>query len=191
MARLIYVPVVHSLAEMGSVASEYKAAFLARYGEHKWKERAFEYDAIWSAIVEAIDALALDFKTVKLFQDSLPVCGQESALVRDLAAQGSRNHQLLENLVRRGATLIGTESPALLLDEYKLLQSPGRTKAREAALLNARDRFIAERIGASLAEGETGILFIGALHKVADFLPERVKVEYLTVRGSSTLSDRS
>lgn len=40
MARLIYVPVVHSTAEMGSAAPAYKAAFVARYGESKWMERS-------------------------------------------------------------------------------------------------------------------------------------------------------
>lgn len=184
MARLIYVPVVHSTAEMGSAAPEYKAAFIARYGERRWKERADDYDGVWRAIQRAIDALALDLKTVKLFQDSLPVCGRESALVRDLAALGSHNHQLLEELVRRGATIVGTESPALLLEEYKLLQSLERTPAKEAALLEARDKFVAERIDASLKEGETGILFIGALHHVAKFLPRRVNVEYLAIRAS-------
>lgn len=183
MARLVYVPVVHSTAEMGSAASAYKAAFVARYGEGKWAERSAEYDAIWRAIAHAIRTRGLDLGRVKLYQDSLPVCGQERALVNDLASQGSRNHQLLESLMRDGATLVGAESPSLLLDEYKLLQSPERTEAQAAMLLEARDRFIAERIDATLRDDEDGILFIGALHKVADFLPRRIKVEYLAVCG--------
>lgn len=183
MARLIYVPVVHSTAEMGSAASAYRAAFVARYGERKWAERSAEFDAIWRGVADAIAALRLDLKRVKLFQDSLPVCGRESALVRDLAAQGSRNHQFLESLVRGSATLVGTESPALLLDEYRLLHSPDRTEAQAAALLEARDRFIAEQIDASLGDDEEGLLFIGALHKVGKFLPDRIKVEYLAMRG--------
>ena len=39
------------------------------------------------------------------------------------------------------------------------------------------------RIDATLGDDEDGILFIGALHKVAKFLPQRIKVEYLAVRG--------
>lgn len=183
MARLIYVPVVHSTAEMGSAAPGYKAAFVARYGERKWAERSAEFDAVWRAIADEIKRLGLDFSHVKLYQDSLPVCGHENELVRDLAAQGSRNHQLLESLVREGATLVGSESPTLLLDEYRLLRSPERTEAQAAALLEARDRFIARRIEATLGGDEDGILFIGALHRVAKFLPPRVEVEYLTVRG--------
>ena len=144
MARLIYVPVVHSTAEMGSAAPAYKAAFVARYGEGKWAERSAEFDAIWRAIADAIKALGLDLERVKLYQDSLPVCGRESALVQDLAAQGSRNHQLLESLVRGGATLVGTESPTLLLDEYKLLaiarahRGAGRRPARGARPIHRR-----------------------------------------------------
>jgi pheromone shutdown protein TraB len=32
--------------------------------------------------------------------------------------------------------------------------------------LAARDRFIAQRIAATLAEGETGLLFLGAAHRL-------------------------
>jgi hypothetical protein len=184
MARLIYVPVVHSTTEMGSAAPAYKVAYIARYGEGKWAERSVKFDAIWRAIADAIKSLWLDLRRVKLYQDSLPVSGKEIALVNDLAAQGSQNHQLLVSLMRGGATLVGTESPELLLDEYQLLQSPEeRTEAKAAALLKVRDRFIAERIDATLGDGEDGILFIGALHKVAEFLPKRIRVEYLTIRG--------
>jgi hypothetical protein len=182
MARLIYVPVIHSIAEMGSAAAAYQAAFAARYGERKLAERSIEFDAIWLGIGASIRALRLDLKHVNLYQDSLPVCGHERKLVRDLAAQGSRNHQLLEALAKSGAALIGTESPALLLDEYKLIQSPERTEGQAAALLEARDRFIAGQIDATLAVDKDGILFIGALHHVAKFLPPRIKVEYLAVR---------
>ncbi|MGA2793476.1 MAG: hypothetical protein ABSE69_08055 [Roseiarcus sp.] len=183
MARLIYVPVVHSTVEMGSAAPAYKAAFVARYGESKWAERSAEFDAVWRAIADAINRVGLDLSHVKLYQDSLPVCGRENELVRDLASLGSRNHQLLESLMREGATLVGTESPTLLLDEYRLLQSPERTEAQAAALLEARDRFIAGRIDATLGEEEDGVLFIGALHRVAKFLPQRIKSEYLAVVG--------
>jgi len=184
MARLIYVPVVHSTAEMSSAAPAYKAAFIAQHGEGKWAERSAKFDVIWRAIADAIKALWLDLRRVKLYQDSLPVSGQEVALVQDLAALGSQNHQLLVGLMRGGATLVGTESPELLLEEYRLLQSPEeRTEAIAADLLEARDRFIAGRIDTTLGDGEDGILFIGALHKVAKFLPQRIRVEYLAIRG--------
>ncbi|WP_316190698.1 MULTISPECIES: hypothetical protein [unclassified Bradyrhizobium] len=180
MARLIYVPVVHSVAEMGSVAPAYQAAFIARYGERKWTERTAEFEAIWRLIAEMLNALKLDLPHVKLYQDSLPVCGQEARIVSELAAKGSPNHRILESLMKAGATIVGTESPALLLDEYALLQSAERTDAKAAALLAARDRFIAKQIDETLGEDETGILFMGALHKVTSFLPPRIKVEVIS-----------
>jgi hypothetical protein len=183
MARLIYVPVLHSSAEMGSAASAYKAAFVARFGEQKWQERCDKFDAIWAAIAAAIDALNLCPARLKLYQDSLPVCGKEIALTRDLAALGSHNHRLLAALVDKGATLVGTESPELLLEEYRLLQSTERAPDEAAALLHKRDQFIAERIATNLREGETGILFMGALHQVARLLPPRIWTEYLAVRA--------
>ena len=182
MARLIYIPVMHSSAEMGSAAASYHAAFVARFGEAKWQQRCAEFAAIWRSIEAAIAALGLDLDNVKLYQDSLPVCGKEIALTRELAAQGSQNHQLLEALIKGGASLVGTESPALLLEEYRLLQSSERTAEQAASLLERRDRFIADRIDRTLGEDETGLLFMGALHQVARFLPPRIRVEYLAVR---------
>lgn len=184
MARLIYVPVLHSIVEMGSAGPAYQAAFVARFGERKWLERSQEYDAVWRTIEESIAVLRLEPSEVKLYQDSLPVCGAEAALVHELAAQGSRNHRLLERLMEAGATLIGAESPSLLLEEYRLLQSADRSEAQEAALLEQRDRFIAKRIDETLMENETGLLFMGALHHVAKFLPPRIRVEYLRLEAS-------
>jgi hypothetical protein len=188
MAHLLYIPVVHSSAEMGSAASGYKAAFIARFGEQKWRERGDEYNAIWRAISEGIDRTieqrSMAFRHVKLYQDSLPVCGHEAALVAQLAAQGGENHDLLNTLIQRGAVLVGSESPELLLEEYRLLQTPGHTETQGAALLEQRDRFIAERIAATLGEHELGILFIGALHRVRLYLPQRITVEFLPIRRS-------
>lgn len=183
MARLINVPVVHSSAEMGSAATGYRAAFIARFGERKWEDRAEEFEAIWRAIEASIFGLDLDLAQVKLYQDSLPVCGAEAALVAELAAQGSHNHQLLETLIRGGATLVGTESPALLIEEYRLLNSSGHSEAEALLLLDRRDRFIADRIGETLGEDETALLFMGALHHVPKFLPSRIGVEYLAIRS--------
>src|SRR5271165_4905287 len=186
MAHLLHVPVVHSSAEMGSAASGYKAAFIARFGEQKWRERSKEYTAIWHVIRDGIDRVikrrGAALPQVKLYQDSLPVCGQEVALVEQLAAQGSENHKLLAELMQRGAILVGTESPKLLLDEYRLLQVPNHTEAQAATLLEQRDRFIAERIDVTLGEQELGILFMGALHQVHHYLPPRITVEHLPIR---------
>jgi hypothetical protein len=186
MAHLLYIPVVHSNAEMGSAAEAYKTAFITRFGEQKWLERTQEYERIWQAIRDAVDqAIArsgVAAQHIKLYQDSLPVCGQEIALVTQLAEQGSENHRILIVLMERGAALVGTESPALLLEEYRLLQAPDHSQAKAAAVLEQRDRFIANRIGETLGADELGILFIGALHHVDHYLPPRITCEFLPIK---------
>lgn len=180
MRRLIQVPVLHSDVEMGSAAAWYREAFIARHGEAQWVQRGRDYDRIWRNIAQAIDGLRLDFGLVRLYQDSLPICGHEASIVRDLAARGSRNHQLLETLAGQGAVIMGTEPADLLLEEYRLLQAGGGG-AEAADLLERRDRAIAERVDATLADGETGILFIGALHRVDRHLPPGVRTTVIGI----------
>jgi hypothetical protein len=182
MAKVIYVPMMHSSIEMGSAVAACQAAFVARFGEPKWAGRTGEVDVIWHAIETAIAAVGVDLAKAKLYQDSLPVCDREIALAHKLTAQASRNHGLPASLVKSAATLIGTESPDLLLEEYRVLQSSDRTAEQTATLLERRDRFIGERIDSTLRGDETGARFSGALHQVARFLPAGISVEYLAVQ---------
>jgi hypothetical protein len=46
-------------------------------------------------------------------------------------------------------------------------------------LLKQRDDFIAKRIGETLGEGETGILFIGAYHDILPKLPDDIQVSQI------------
>jgi hypothetical protein len=123
---------------------------------------------------------------VRLYQDGLPVCGHERAIVSELAGAGSRNHRLLLELETRGATLMGTESPELLVEEYQLATAafaPAaavrknllQQKLRDT-LLEKRDRFIADRINRTLNTGESGILFLGMLHEAAKYLDPDINV---------------
>ncbi len=50
--------------------------------------------------------------------------------------------------------------------------------ARES-LLEERDRYIAGAIAETLQDGEQGVLFIGAHHRVADLLPSDVMVRFV------------
>ena len=81
---------------------------------------------------------------------------------------------------------MGTESAELLLEEYRrvkqiLAQSGPTAKDASAidagaALIQKRDRFMAERIGRTLQPGEVGILFIGVLHSVQRYLARDIAV---------------
>jgi hypothetical protein len=89
-------------------------------------------------------------------------------------------------MARRGATVMGTESGELLVEEYgrvrRLLASSEslakeeNVKASGAALIQKRDRFIARQIDTTLTRSEIGILFLGMLHSVAAFLPAGIRL---------------
>lgn len=147
---------------------------------------------MWTKIEQEIDDLNLDYPRVRLYQDGLACCGREEEIVRDLAGVGSRNHRLLLKQMERGARIMGTESPELLLEEYELsrhaIMSAGAstdmtTEQREASdrILKKRDAYIAGRIADTLLAGETGVAFLGLLHSLAGRLPHDIEVKKLEV----------
>ena len=132
--------------------------------------------------------MASDFSNFRLFQDGLPICGKEPQIVNDLAKSGSTNNKLLLELMEKGARLTGTESASLLIEEYQLTrlafsnlgeENPDFVRNREETakrLLEKRDEFIARRIEETLLPGETGLVFLGALHSLKGKLPESIRV---------------
>ena len=193
--NLVYVPIVHTEKDMGTLANQMKDAFVAKYDEAKWQQHWQAIQEMWDGLKLKIQQLKLEYKTVRVYQDGLPICGFEEKIVRDLARTGSKNHLLLLWLIEQGAILEGTEDPNLLVEEYGHIkgilsaateeQKTKEIKAYEqvaADLLSRRDKFISDRIGKTLKEGETGLLFLGMLHKVDELLPKDIKVSYLIHR---------
>ena len=126
--------------------------------------------------------MGLDYTHLRIYQDAQPVGGERGrAAVAELATRGSQNHQLLLRLVDRGAILEQTEDPALLLQEIELLrQAHGAVQPSMAQkLLTERDRYIAGRINSTLSPGETGLLFLGALHDVQPWLERDILVRQM------------
>ena len=187
---LIYFPIVHTQADMGALQKSVARATLEKSGRAGLARKTAAIDRIWTEIEAAIDALALSFDRVRLYQDGLPVCGREAEIVTELAQAGSRNHQLLLRLMAQGAVLMGTESGDLLVQEYQLARQSlttrppwaagvaARQRASSEALLQRRDQFMAQRINDTLKNGETGILFLGMLHSLEQYLQPDVKVIY-------------
>lgn len=188
---LIYIPIVHTQADMGALGESVRMATFRKVGATGWKRKLNLIDKIWTTIELAIDDLDLPYKTVRLYQDGLPVCGREAQIVTELAQKGSRNHQILFRLMEKGATIMGTESLELLMEEYelakqtiaasetpKLVGMKTRQKALSDSLLKRRDRFIADRINSTLDRGETGILFLGMLHCLENRLDNDIRVAY-------------
>jgi hypothetical protein len=172
--RVIVIPIIHNAADLGSLAESVRAHYVERFGPAVWQQRQQAVRDLWQGIRRAIDALRLDYRRVRIYQDGLPVCGKEEPILQELAEAGSLNHQLVRELMGRGAVLVGTEDPQLLIREYQLQrrrlgaaanqQTPSPSSDEAAGILAARDRFIAQRIAATLEDGETGLLFLGAAH---------------------------
>jgi len=189
---LIYVPIVHSEVDLGSMAGELKRRFSEAFGAEEWGRRHTSIDAMWDGLRTKLFAMQLVWQRTRLYQDGLPVCGREEEIVRELAGKGGRNHQLLVELMEQGAILMGTEDPALMVAEYrripKLLQA-AEQRAPDAVvetlrqegeeILRRRDAFIAQRIDTTLQQGETGILFLGLLHRVDELLEGKFDVRHL------------
>ncbi|WP_310619240.1 hypothetical protein [Flexibacterium corallicola] len=181
--QLIYVPIVHDSADMGSQAESMKQVYLEKFGEKAWEESRRAVAAFWECIEQEINGLELNYARVRLYQDGLPLCGQETKIIADIAKTGSNNFRILQDLIQRGAKVEGTEDPELLRAEHALVASGDlgslevSQKARE--LMEKRDLYISQRIDATLEPDETGILFIGALHNIRSVLPKTIKVHPL------------
>jgi hypothetical protein len=191
MRRLIHIPIIHTAADLGSLSEVVRAHYAKICGRMGWSRREQVVQLLWNDIQAGLDGLRLDYRGARIYQDGLPICGFEERIVRELANAGSSNHQLILRLVDKGAALMGTEDPALLLEEYQMQKramaspadgastSEGPSEKCSDRVLQARDTFIARRIADTLQEGETGLLFLGALHRLDTLRATDIRVETL------------
>lgn len=188
---LLYCPVIHSQVDLGALRAHVQSATHTAFGAEAWRRRVHTVEQMWTEIEQFIDGLDLDPARIRVYQDGLPICDHELEIVKEMTYKGSRNHRILLRLHSKGATLMGTESGPLLLQEYNLakrlldpeqqgLDSDGRDALQVQArtLLKSRDLFIAGRINETLKAGEVGILFLGMLHDVAPWLASDIRVAY-------------
>jgi hypothetical protein len=188
---LVYFPVLHTETDMGDMAPMLRRAGVERQGLEAWQANRHRIATTWRDVRAVVDGLGTGLAGAMLYQDSLPVCGHEQAIVRELAQGGSLNHQLLCDLMAQGAELVGTESGELLLKDYELIKraiasvhsgapagDADADAARRSTLLVERDRYIAGRIDETLIAGRIGILFLGALHDVRPWLAPDIEVHF-------------
>lgn len=191
MRRLIYVPIIHTDADMGSLARDLetkarKVVKAASLRKHKTIVKNY-----WDEIARYWQDKRVS--GYKIFQDGMAtngIVGQK--MVADLSRKGSVNYKIIKQLVEQGAQLIKTEDPDLLKEEYFLtkelverksffgsLFALLRYKWRKGGLLAKRDSYIAKRIDENLQAGETGICFLGVYHQMLRKLPSDLTVIYL------------
>ena len=189
MRRLIHIPIIHASADLGSLSELVQAHYARVCGRTSWSQREDVVKALWIEIQTSLDALRLEARKTRIYQDGLPICGFEERIVRELAKAGSSNHQLILRWLDQGAVLMGTEDSQLLMEEYEMHKqrlahktgtdsTPEELEKQMDRVLKARDSFIAERIATTLQDGETGLLFLGALHRL-DPLDSDIRVETL------------
>jgi hypothetical protein len=190
MRKLVYVKIVHTPADMGSLSEKLQEEIISIIGREKWEENQSRIQTFWNELEKEIFGLKLDLEHTKIYQDGLP-CGGEIGMkiVHTTAKLGSQNYRLIEKLVENKAEIFATENPELLIEERNLLMSIynsptleekekaiQRYEVRKKTLLQERDEYIAYRINSTLKAGETGILFIGAEHNVIPALAQDIEV---------------
>lgn len=192
--RLIYIPVIHAEADMGSAGEALSEATARASEETKRNDLASSVERMWEGLQNRVLALALPSSGSKLYQDGLPVCGRELAIARLAAEGGSSNYKILLELVDRGGELVGTEDPRLLVQEHANLKryletcatrprsAAARYSAESRRLTVKRDAFVRGRLDETLPPGGTGIIFMGLEHRVDEGLPSSIAVEYLIHR---------
>lgn len=191
MRKLIYAPILHSGADLGSVAKEVEKKGINMIGEEKWHKHKETIAGFWNSIENYFKNMQADFSKVKIYQDGLVADGELGMKVVETAAlKGSKNYQIISELVKRGATIVKTEDLSAVKEEVEQIKNIARSKSLlhklwatlkykfyKSALLKDRDEFIAKQIIETLNDGETGVLFIGAFHDIISKLPRDVKVE--------------
>ena len=180
MRALIYFPIIHSHKDLGTLDK--------RVSDLRTDKQADKYldatEHFWKMIATTIEDLELDYSHLRLYQDGLPVCGKEQEIVAEVAeSAGSQNFKLLQKLHQKGAVLMGTESPELLVQEHALmtqLLNPGEpteiSLKTAQELLNKRDDYIAQRIDKTLQDNEMGLLFLGLMHNIEKKLPQDIVI---------------
>ena len=193
MRRLLYIPIIHDEADMGSAGQALKLGSAALSGERRWTAHNEAVRRFWRSVAGYLHSL--DLTRMKVYQDGLAADGAVGRrIVQEAARRGSKNYRVVLELLERGAQLRKTEDPVLLLREreniLRLMQQPStgeqpvrsqKCRQERDRLMEERDAFIAETINATLKEGELGVLFIGADHSVTSRLARDISVE--TVRS--------
>ena len=108
MRTLIYVPIIHSNADMGSMADAIEKQSSAYIGNERWTRHKEMVNKFWENV--AAYFATLDASNLKIFQDGLPIGGELGMkIVSKAAGQGSVNYRIILDLLNRGAKLCKTE----------------------------------------------------------------------------------
>lgn len=188
------MPIIHSSADLGSIAVETEKRGIAICGKERWQAHQQTITSFWNVLSVYFERM--DPKGFKIYQDGLVADGEMGMkIVADGVKRGSKNYEIINRLIEKGAILEKTEDLDIVMKEYKLVKELAKAKtfvgkmvayfkhlSGKNKVLAERDNYIAKRIGETLQKGEAGIIFIGAHHNIVDKLPEDIEVAELKNR---------
>ncbi len=188
MPKLIYVPIIHMSADLGSIANHVDKRGIAGFGEEFWTRHRETISGFWDSISNYF--ANLEVEDFKIYQDGLVADGQVGQkIVEEGVKSGSKNYEIIDDLVKRGAILVQTEEFSLVKEEMdrivKITQAKATTRKLIAylkyrlaknRLLKKRDNYIAKRIDETLTQPEVGILFLGAYHNIIPKLAKGIRL---------------
>ncbi len=187
---LIYIPVIHSGSDMGTIANDISRKGVVELGEETWQSHIKTVEKYWDVIANYCEELNLKGKSLKIYQDGMVADGEiASKIIEDNLKMGSRNYQIISSLMSRGAEIVKTEDFGLVKKELELYKSISASdsllkklikilliKVKRKSLMKKRDAFISSILANTLKPGETGLIFLGAYHDILKTLPGDIKV---------------
>lgn len=188
MKTLYYVPIIHTSADLGSIASEVTKRGIAGFGEEFWKKHNETIAGFWDSIEKYFTYL--EVRNFKIYQDALVADGETGQMIIEEGAKaGSKNYGIIKDLTERGAALVKTEDFSLVKKERDRIVKITKAETIAAkllgffiyrltkdSLLKKRDNYVAKRIGETLDHGERGILFMGAEHEIIPKLSRKIQI---------------
>jgi len=195
MKKLLYVPIIHMEADLGSVAAIVDKRSSQVCGRERWEKHKRAVSGFWDFIANYFDRLSAS--NLKIYQDGLMIDGAlGKKIIEEGSRKGSKNHEIVLKLMEKGAEIRKTEDLSLLKEEYNSIIKLSQTKSpiektlvyigyklRKNPLMEKRDKFMAERINETLKDGEVGVLFIGVYHNVLPRISRDIIVYELKERS--------
>jgi len=199
MRKLLYIPIIHVDSDLGSMAPSINKRSVEICGREQWERHKEIVTAFWNKIDDYFRKM--DPKGLKIYQDGLMADGELGRrIIEEGAKRGSRNYQIVLDLITRGATIRKTEDIALLKKEFdrilKLAQADPSQEENASSvqdrldgqqLMEQRDRFVAKTINETLKDQEKGVVFMGAFHNVLVHLADDIEVR--EVKSSKKVKD--
>jgi hypothetical protein len=128
MRTLFYVPVIHTSADLGSLARDVGKSGIAGLGGEAGKEHVETVAGFWDAIAYYIDSI--DVSGYKIYQDGMVAEGEVGEkIVEEGIEAGSKNYELVSRLLKRGAILVKTEDFKLVKEERDRLLAITQAKS--------------------------------------------------------------